>query len=137
MASYCMLIIIASYCYILYWHQSFILCRRPHHVAWPKPMACQLFVCMLYLNQSTDQTQQKSRPARLLYYLIHRFVPLRSSTPVVITLARVLWPQHHPDRFCISKPVKVWCLNLFESTSRNRFTPVDSILVQYCIGRVI
>ena len=79
-------------------------------------------------NESTDWTQQKSRPARVLYYSIHRFVQLRSSTPVVTTLAHVLWPQHHPDRFCIGKPVKVWCLNLFESTSRNRFTPVDSVL---------
>ena len=42
MASYCMLIqhLIA----VLYWHQSFILCQRSH-VAWPKPMACQLSAC--------------------------------------------------------------------------------------------
>jgi len=73
----------------------------------------------------TDRTQQKSRPARVLYYSIHCFVPLRSSTPVVTALACVLWPQHHPDRLCIGKPVEVWCLNLFESTSRNRFIPVD------------
>jgi len=38
---------------VLYWHQSFMLCQRPH-VAWSKPMACQLLSACGTSNESRD-----------------------------------------------------------------------------------
>jgi len=43
-------ILLHTYIAVLYWHQSFILCQRPH-VAWPKPMACQLLSACCTSNE--------------------------------------------------------------------------------------
>ncbi len=78
----------------------------------------------------TDHHLKTSRPAKVLYFAVHRFLHSGFSTPVVSILAHVLWPQSHPERFAIGKPVEVWCLDLFEATNRNGFIPVENISSQ-------
>ncbi len=75
----------------------------------------------------THSQLQTSRPAKILYWAIHRFVPRGSSVPVVTVLARILWPQSHPEQFCMGKPVEVWCFELFEATNKNGFVPLENI----------
>ena len=78
----------------------------------------------------TDNHLQNSRPVNCLYYAVHRFFPKGSSQPVVTILARVRWPQCHPDRYHIDKPVEVWCANLFEISQYNMFLPVENLQAQ-------
>ena len=67
-----------------------------------------------------------------LYYAVHRFFLVASSDPVLTVLAQVRWPQPHPDRYCMGKPVEVWCPNLFES-----FNCTVSLLVENMQMQVI
>ena len=65
----------------------------------------------------TDVDLHNTRPVNVLYYAVHCVHLTSISTPV---LARVLWPQTHPSRYCMGKPVQIWCSQLFESSIRMR-----------------
>ena len=84
-----------------------------------------------------DHHLQNSRPVNVLYYDIHRFFPRGSSTPVLTVLARVLWPQMHPDRSVIGKPVEIWCSSLFEATNKNNFVPIENMKLQLFTSKSI
>ena len=71
------------------------------------------------------QRVQTLRPVQIQYFAIHRLI--RDESSAVIVLAAVLWPQPHPERFCIGKPVELWSLDLFETASKNRFIPVERL----------
>ena len=41
--------------------------------------------------------------------------------------AVVKWPQVHPKREVMGKPVQVWCINSFEPFIENCFLPIENI----------
>ena len=43
------------------------------------------------------------------------------------TFAVVTWPQVHPAKDSVGKPVEVWCYDLFEPDPINCFIPLDNI----------
>ena len=84
------------------------------------------------IAQPAGVTDCHLQPVTCLYYAVHRFFLVASSDPVLTVLARVRWPQPHPDRYCVGKPVEVWCPNLFESSNCNAFLPVENMQSQAC-----
>ena len=75
----------------------------------------------------TDFHLENVQSVTCLYYAVHRFFPVASSDPVLTVLAQVRWPQPHPDRYSMGKPVEVWCPNLFESSNCGAFLPVENM----------
>ena len=75
----------------------------------------------------TDVDLQNTRPVNVLYYAIHCVHLTSIPTPVVTVLARVLWPQTHPSRYSMGKPVEIWCSQLLKSSNKNAFVPVENI----------
>lgn len=69
------------------------------------------------------------RPAEIQYFVRHSFEV--SSAPncvhVTRTFAVARWPQIHPSKDSIGKPVQVWCHNLFENSIDNCFIPIENI----------
>lgn len=41
--------------------------------------------------------------------------------------AVVKWPQVHPQRYVMGKPIEVWCNDLFEPRIDNKFLPIENI----------
>ena len=50
--------------------------------------------------------------------------------------AYVLWPQFHPQRQEIGKPVEIWCKDLFESSNTNNLLPVENIVSRLIIANM-
>jgi len=75
----------------------------------------------------TDLHLKNSRPVKVLYYAVHRFFASESSIPVSSVLARVWWPQLHPNKHFVGKPIEIWCPDLYEAYDGNDFVPVENM----------
>ena len=89
----------------------------------------------VYANySSTDDEALDLRPARALYYMQH--VVLDSSNqPQPHIFAVVCWPQIHPSRGKIGKPVEIWCKDLYEPNINKRFLPISRIYSRLAIAQ--
>ena len=72
------------------------------------------------------------RPAQIEYFIKHSFYT--SSCYESHIFAAVQWPQIHPQRYAMGKPVEVWCKHVFEPTSKNHFLPVENITSRVIIA---
>ena len=82
----------------------------------------------VYANYSGDAGCLDLRPAKVLYYMQHCVAINNPSTlPQPHVFAVVCWPQIHPDRTKLGKPVEIWCKDLFEPNIHKRFLPIDKV----------
>lgn len=103
----------------LSWHGKQItsICYKgSHHVPY------------VYANYSFgDDEPLDLRPARVLYYMQHHMILDPSNPPQPHVFAVVCWPQIHPSRGKIGKPVEIWCNDLYEPNINKRFLPISRI----------
>ena len=92
--------------------------KKFSHVTWRgKQITSLLFksshhVPYVYANYSCRTECLDLRPAKVLYYMQH-CVAINSSTLLQPHIfAVVCWPQNHPARTKLGKPVEVWCKEL-------------------------
>ena len=74
-------------------------------------------------------------PAEVQYFVRYSFEVMcdYNSTHITHTFAVVNWPQVHPAKDSVGKPVQIWCYELFESTM-NCFVPVENIFSRVIIA---
>lgn len=66
------------------------------------------------------------RPIMICYFIQHSW-QLSETDQYSQTFAVCDWPQLHPNRHVMGKPVEVWCNDLFEPGTLNCFVPVQHI----------
>ena len=82
----------------------------------------------VYANYSSgDDEPLDLRPAKVLYYTQHHMTLDTSNSPQPHVFAVVCWPQIHPSRGKIGKPVEIWCNDLYEPNINKRFLPISRI----------
>ena len=72
------------------------------------------------------------RPIKILYFIQHCWI-LSETCHFSQTFAVCKWPQQHPSRHVMGKPVEVWCKDLFE-TGMNCFVPIENIVSRVIIA---
>lgn len=74
-------------------------------------------------------------PAQVQYFISHS-ISLPSSPPISYShlFAIVRWPQLHPQRHAMGKPVEVYCNNLFEPMIENHILSVQHIASRLAVA---
>ena len=72
-------------------------------------------------------TAEDVRPAYIQSFVQHTFLRSDGGSAESHLFAEVMWPQVHPQRHVIGKPVEVWCKDLYEPTCTNLFLPVQNV----------
>ena len=57
-----------------------------------------------------------------------------SQEPNSHLLARCRWPLHHASRHYFGKPIQIWCTDIYETQSINRFILASTITARAIIG---
>ena len=70
--------------------------------------------------------ETKRRDWQWDFFLMHSVVLPNTQEPKS-HLACAKWPMVHPNRHYFGKPVEVWCNNIYETQSINRFFPAAAI----------
>lgn len=89
---------------------------------------------------SPNNVSDNVRPVQIQYFVKHSFyIPSTSNPPHPdihnsCVFAFVQWPQIHPQKDVMGKPVEIWCNNLFEPTMLNTFLPIDNIVSRVAIA---
>ena len=90
----------------------------------------------VYANYSSrDDEALGLSPARVLYYMQHHVVLDSSNQPQPHIFAVVCWPQIHPSRGKIGKPIEIWCKDLYELNINKKFLPISQIYNRLAIAQ--
>ena len=81
----------------------------------------------VYANYNSEDEPLDLRPAKVIFYMQHHIILDSSNPPQPHVFAVVCWPQIHPSRGQIGKPVEVWCKDLYEPDINKRFLPLSKI----------
>lgn len=77
-------------------------------------------------------TEYDIRPAQIQYFVQHSFCPSTDCSSAIPykthSFAFVQWPEIHPHRHLMGKPVELWCKNSFENYNTNQFLPLENII---------
>ena len=84
-----------------------------------------------FLSSSMDRIHVQL--AQIQYFIKHSLIipPSLSSSSSEeqqsYIFAVVKWPQIHPQRHSMGKPVELWCTDLFQHDMNNHFLPIENI----------
>ena len=87
-------------------------------------------------ESSSTSTNVDPRPAHILYFVKHSWIiPELNEEPHQYshTFAVCKWPQEHPDRNIVGKPVQAWCKSLSDC-SINPFVPAENIVSRLIVA---
>ena len=84
-------------------------------------------------TQLPDAHVPKSNERPVVSYYLKVFFTMGVATDTLY-LAKVDWPQPHPDRCALGKPTELWCRELFESFGVHSFVPIKHLLHRCCYG---
>ena len=72
-------------------------------------------------------SEGEERLAEIEYFLLHSVTLPNSQQPNSNLLACCRWPLLHPNRHYFGKPVQIWCTDIYETLSINRFFLASTI----------
>lgn len=78
-------------------------------------------------NDSQSPFEGSQRLAEIEYFMLHTISLPGASEPSQHLLACVLWPMVHPNRHHYGNPVQVWCKEIYEPHTMNKFCLASSI----------
>ena len=76
----------------------------------------------------------EERLAEVDFFLIHSVSLPKSQEPNSHLLACCRWPLPHPNRHYFGKPIQIWCTDIYETQSINRFFLACTITARAIIG---
>ena len=76
---------------------------------------------------TSSARDKEERLAEIDFFLMHSVVLPNTQEPKSHLLACAKWPMVHPNCRYFGKPVEVWCNNIYETQSINRFFPAAAI----------
>ena len=87
----------------------------------------------------THQFQQPNdpRPIKILYFIQHSWIVSISNEVKAHHFSHIFaicqWPQQHPNRHVMGKPVEVCCRDIFDAKI-NCFVPIENIICHVIVA---